>query len=76
MKGVKIYDMSSSKQITFIGRLADSPRADLYKCRLCWRTDSILLIGWADYVKVAVVKSRLSHQALGLPPLYVEIISV
>ncbi|RCH83374.1 Vacuolar protein sorting-associated protein 41, partial [Rhizopus stolonifer] len=55
--GVKIYDTVSGLRITFIDRPEGSPRADLYRCRLCWKNDSTLLIGWADTVKVAVIRS-------------------
>ena len=29
-----------------------SPRPDLYRCRLCWKDDNTLLIGWANYIRV------------------------
>ncbi|KAK9762214.1 Vacuolar protein sorting-associated protein 41, variant 2 [Basidiobolus ranarum] len=75
--GVKIYDTISNQRITYIDRPAQSPRADLYRCHLCWKTDKILLIGWADSVKVAVVKEKSkSEVAPGTPNLYVEIISM
>lgn len=56
--GVKIYDTSTHSRITYIERTAGSPRADLYKCRMCWKNDTTLLIAWADTVTVAMVKER------------------
>ncbi|KAI9227140.1 MAG: vacuolar assembling protein VPS41 [Piptocephalis tieghemiana] len=54
--GVKVYDTINERQITFIDRPPNSPRADLYRPRLSWRSDTVLLIGWADSVKIAIVK--------------------
>lgn len=56
--GVKMYDTQTNLRITYIDRPAGSPRADLYKCRMCWKDDTTLLIAWADTVKVARVKVR------------------
>ncbi|KAI9486141.1 MAG: hypothetical protein EXX96DRAFT_471553 [Benjaminiella poitrasii] len=69
--GVKIYDTTTQLRITFIDRPEGSPRADLYRCRLCWKNDRTLLIGWADTVKIAVIKP--SNGAAGQPSHYVEI---
>jgi hypothetical protein len=54
--GVKVYDTLTSLRITYIDRPSGSPRPDLYKCRLVWKNDTTLMIGWADTVKVAVLK--------------------
>ncbi|CEP10790.1 hypothetical protein [Parasitella parasitica] len=70
--GVKIYDTTTNIRITYIDRPEGSPRADLYKCRMCWKNDTTLLIGWADTVKVAVVKPNV-NPAQGQPAHYVEI---
>lgn len=73
-KGVKIYDTETEQRITFIERPGSSPEADLFKCRLCWKNDTELLIGWAALVKIAVVKNRPKDQMkAGLPAQYVEI---
>ncbi|KAG0200623.1 Vacuolar protein sorting-associated protein 41 [Mortierella sp. GBA30] len=72
--GVKIYDTTTEQRITFIDRPGSSPRADLFKCRLCWRSETELLIGWAALVKIAVVRNRPKDQMrAGLPAQYVEI---
>lgn len=57
--GVKIYDTQSNLRITYIDRPAGSPRPDLYKCRMVWKNDTTLLIGWADTIKVAVVEVKI-----------------
>lgn len=81
LQGVRIYDTSSSQRITYISRAEDSPRADLFKCTLHWQNDSTLLIAWADYIKVAVVKEREGKRGqlgVGLhqTELYVEVTAV
>lgn len=80
-QGVRIYDTASSQRITYISRADDSPRADLFKCTLHWQDDRTLLIAWADFIKVAVVKSREGKRGqLGVGPaateLFVEVESI
>ncbi|CAG8508593.1 12818_t:CDS:10 [Ambispora leptoticha] len=74
--GVKMYDMNSKQRITWICRPDNSPRPDLYRCHLCWRNDTHLLIGWADHVQVGVVKERTRMENTQGPSLYVEIIAL
>ncbi|CAG8436458.1 3839_t:CDS:10 [Diversispora eburnea] len=69
-EGVKMYDTQSQQRITYIKRPSGSPRPDLYRCNLCWRSNNQLLIGWANYVQIAIVKEQTVS---GLPPLYAEI---
>ena len=57
--GVKIYDTQLNQRITYIERPKGSPRPDLYYCCLCWKNDNVLLVGWADSVKIAHVKVHL-----------------
>ena len=80
LQGVRIYDTSSKQRITYISRPADSPRADLFKCTLNWQNDTTLLIGWADFLKIAIVKHRPAKAALGLGPSstepYVEVSAI
>ncbi|RKP36543.1 hypothetical protein BJ085DRAFT_13446, partial [Dimargaris cristalligena] len=77
--GVRIYDTRTQRRITHIARPADSPRADLYPCHLCWQDHRTLLIGWADQVTVVVVKERAPTAAAppnpspGTPQLYAVI---
>ncbi|KAI8987337.1 hypothetical protein BDF20DRAFT_814816 [Mycotypha africana] len=73
--GVKIYDTDTNLRITYIDRPENSPRAELYRCRLAWKTDhKTLLIGWADTVKVAVVQPKPEPVHPGQPRYYVEIV--
>ncbi|KAI0789305.1 vacuolar protein sorting-associated protein 41 [Abortiporus biennis] len=77
--GVKIYDTVSQMRIIFIDRPADSPRADLFKCTLHWQDDSTLLIGWADQIKVARIRTRPRSNVnapANQPPFIVEITAV
>ncbi|CAG8459764.1 7650_t:CDS:10 [Paraglomus occultum] len=75
-EGVKMYDTNSQNRITWIARPSDSPRADLYRCNLCWRSDTTLMIGWADSIRVAIVRDTPRQEILqGKPPLYAEIIA-
>lgn len=78
---MRIYDTSSSQRITYISRAEGSPRADLFKCTLHWQDDRTLLIAWADFIKVAVVKERPGKRAqlgVGLSgtELFVEVTSI
>ncbi|KAF8967466.1 vacuolar assembling protein VPS41 [Flammula alnicola] len=77
--GVNIYDHTSQTRIAYIGRSADSPRADLFKCTLHWQDDSTLLIAWANFIQVARVRTRTRSNdpaAAKAPPLLVEITAV
>jgi hypothetical protein len=59
--GIKMYDTTTNLRITYIDRPAGSPRADLYRCRMCWKDDTTLLIGWADMVKIAKVRVSVAQ---------------
>eukprot|EP00003_Mantamonas_plastica_P008957 TRINITY_DN1809_c0_g2_i1.p1 TRINITY_DN1809_c0_g2~~TRINITY_DN1809_c0_g2_i1.p1 ORF type:complete len:753 (+),score=264.63 TRINITY_DN1809_c0_g2_i1:263-2521(+) len=75
--GVKIFDLHTNQRITYIDRPPKSPRADMYPCNLCWESDNILLIGWADSVKVAQIKEKPKHeQTSNMPSRYVEIVAL
>ncbi|ORX62542.1 vacuolar protein sorting-associated protein 41 [Hesseltinella vesiculosa] len=75
--GVKVYDTNSGLRISYIHRPANSPRPDLYKCRLVWKDDKTLMIGWANTVKVAhVFETPRQQQATGQPPLFMKIITM
>ncbi|KAJ1962828.1 Vacuolar protein sorting-associated protein 41 [Dispira parvispora] len=72
--GVKIYDTKSQRRITSISRAKSSPHPEFYPCQLFWKDSRTLFIGWADSVKVVLIKERSAHeQALGAPALYAEI---
>ncbi|KND01521.1 uncharacterized protein SPPG_03320, partial [Spizellomyces punctatus DAOM BR117] len=73
--GVKIYDVSSQQKFAYVDRPPDSPRADLFRCNLVWKSEIELLIGWADSVKLCVIKERSKMDiASGLPSRFVEIV--
>ncbi|GAA5973692.1 hypothetical protein JCM11641_005083 [Rhodosporidiobolus odoratus] len=84
--GIRIYDTASSQRITYISRAEDSPRADLFKCSLVWKDDRTLLIAWADFIKVAVIKEREAKRSVPVPgvnavigassELYVEVTAI
>ncbi|KAI8838577.1 hypothetical protein BJ741DRAFT_681563 [Chytriomyces cf. hyalinus JEL632] len=60
--------------------------AHLFRCNLCWKDENTLMIGWADSVKIGIVKDRVSNNpilspqqpvpatTLSIPSKYVEII--
>ncbi|KAF9476712.1 vacuolar protein sorting-associated protein 41 [Pholiota conissans] len=77
--GVKIYDTSSQMCIAYIDRPKGSPRPDLFKCTLHWQDDSTLLVAWANFIKVARIRTRPrtnDPEAVKAPPLFVEITAV
>ncbi|KAG4305528.1 hypothetical protein PORY_001084 [Pneumocystis oryctolagi] len=55
--GVKIYSTVFSQRISFIEKIPDSPRSDLFQCRLFWSSSNTLLIGWANNITVVTIKS-------------------
>ena len=53
IQGVKVYDVIAKRRITFIKRDHDEKlRTELYRCNLCWKDKTTLLVGWADRIKV------------------------
>lgn len=63
--GVKVYDCATSERITYISRSQGAPPPDQYRCCLHWAKDDTLLIGWADSVKIAVVKEKKAQGGPG-----------
>ncbi|KAI9339039.1 hypothetical protein BDR26DRAFT_396978 [Obelidium mucronatum] len=83
--GVKLYDVIAGQKFAYIDRPAGSPRPDLFRCNLCWKDDETIMIGWADSVKIGVIKDRSNAKSaplggiplaanITLPTKYVEII--
>ncbi|KAI8920586.1 hypothetical protein BC831DRAFT_515430 [Entophlyctis helioformis] len=73
--GVAVYDTATSQRFGKVERSLDSPRADLFRCSICWTSDTSLLIGWADSVKVIEIKERSKQDvASGMSPKYVEVV--
>ncbi|KAL2920015.1 Vacuolar protein sorting-associated protein 41 [Polyrhizophydium stewartii] len=72
--GVNAYDTATSLKFGKIERPENSPRADMFRCSICWKSDTTVLIGWADSVKIIEIKERSKHDiASGLSPKYVEV---
>ncbi|TEB23793.1 vacuolar protein sorting-associated protein 41 [Coprinellus micaceus] len=65
--GVKIYHPDSRTILTFIDRPPNSPRAELFKPTLHWQDESTLLVAWADYLKVARIRTRSAASSAGAP---------
>lgn len=74
--GVRIYDTSSSTRVAYLDRPANSPRADLFRCTLRWQDDVTLLIGWADYIKVARVRRRGEGATTNSSAVTIEVLAV
>ncbi|PVD30846.1 hypothetical protein C0Q70_10121 [Pomacea canaliculata] len=72
-EGVRMYHTSSRRIITKIAK-NHKHRTDLYGCQLCWKDDVTLLVGWADTVRVCVVKVKPVHDGLDTPRHIVEIV--
>jgi len=73
-EGVKIYDVQTQQRMSFIQRPPNSPRADLYRCNLCWRSDTQLLIGWGNNVQICAIKDKPKNEIVaGRPIQYVEV---
>eukprot|EP00112_Aurelia_sp_Birch-Aquarium-sp1_P017987 Seg4227.1 transcript_id=Seg4227.1/GoldUCD/mRNA.D3Y31 product="Vacuolar protein sorting-associated protein 41" protein_id=Seg4227.1/GoldUCD/D3Y31 len=82
-QGVEVYDVNRRVRIAHIEKKSKNPRDDLYRCNLCWKDDRTLLIAWAEYIQIGVVKEReskdkqMAWQTGGeLPPLCVELTNV
>ncbi|XP_027177627.1 vacuolar protein sorting-associated protein 41 homolog [Coffea eugenioides] len=56
--GVKVYDAANDQRITFIERPRGSPRAEILRPHLVWQDDTLLVIGWGTYVKIASIRAN------------------
>eukprot|EP01147_Barroeca_monosierra_P010563 gene10563-2687_t len=63
--GVKVYDTSINQRIASVDRPQNSPSPAEYQCRLCWKNDDTLLIGWADHIAVGEIRRRKGPLAPG-----------
>lgn len=50
--------MSNKSTIAFIDRPKDAPRPDFFPVTLVWQDEQTLLLAWADFIKVARVRTR------------------
>ncbi|KAG5518806.1 hypothetical protein PMAC_002777 [Pneumocystis sp. 'macacae'] len=46
--------------------MSDSPRADLFRCRLVWSSSDTLLIGWANYITSPDSNHKLPYSEISL----------
>ncbi|KAH7343609.1 vacuolar assembling protein VPS41 [Rhizoctonia solani] len=74
--GVRLYDTSTSTRVAYLDRPANSPRADLFRCTLRWQDDVTLLVGWADYIKVARVRQRGEGATTNSSSVTIEVLAV
>mmetsp|Transcript_14541 Transcript_14541/g.28127 ORF Transcript_14541/g.28127 Transcript_14541/m.28127 type:complete len:1088 (-) Transcript_14541:1876-5139(-) len=77
--GVKIYDHGHEKRIAYIERPAGSMSSNNSRCHMVWENDSVLLIAWADSVKIVRVYERSKEELLLDPnklPRFAELISL
>ena len=56
--GVKVYDALQSKRVSFVERPASAPVGSRFSCQLRWESNSELLIGWYDTIKIGRVRTR------------------
>ncbi|GMI97212.1 VACUOLAR PROTEIN SORTING 41, vacuolar protein sorting 41, ZIGZAG SUPPRESSOR 2 [Hibiscus trionum] len=63
--GVKVYDAANDQRITFIERPRGSPHPEILLPHLVWQDDTLLVIGWGTYVKIAAIRSNLNKGANG-----------
>lgn len=66
---VQIYDTSTKKIICRVTRDKEYPSTKIAPCHLFWKSDSVLLIGWANKVKIAMVKEVKTDLVKSLNPL-------
>ncbi|KAJ2724352.1 Vacuolar protein sorting-associated protein 41 [Coemansia sp. Benny D115] len=62
-EGVQLYDTGRAVRIAQVARPEGSPRPDLYYCRLHWKDDRTLVIGWANFIQIVTLKERSTPQA-------------
>uniref|UniRef100_T1JD77 Vps41 beta-propeller domain-containing protein n=1 Tax=Strigamia maritima TaxID=126957 RepID=T1JD77_STRMM len=68
--------METDKAIALIKRDHSSHlRSELYRCNLFWKNNFTLLIGWADTVKVCVIRTSRPEETRDLPVPFVEIVN-
>ncbi|XP_044504927.1 vacuolar protein sorting-associated protein 41 homolog [Mangifera indica] len=63
--GVKVYDVANDQRITYIERPRGSPRPEILLPHLVWQDDSLLVIGWGTYVKIASIRTNQNKGANG-----------
>lgn len=62
--GISIYDVNSETKVGTVERPKNSPRAELFKCHLYWKSDDELICGWADIIRVIKIKEIKNDDVL------------
>ncbi|EOD17489.1 vacuolar protein sorting 41 [Emiliania huxleyi CCMP1516] len=75
--GVKVFDTAHNRCVSFVERPYERPPSDLFRCQLLWSSPAELVIGWADSIKLGVVRSRGGGgpDSKG-PRLYMEVVAL
>uniref|UniRef100_A0A6N2LGR2 Vacuolar protein sorting-associated protein 41 homolog n=1 Tax=Salix viminalis TaxID=40686 RepID=A0A6N2LGR2_SALVM len=63
--GVKVYDVATDQIITFIERPRGSLHPELLLPHLVWQDDTLLVIGWGTFVKIASIRANEKKGANG-----------
>jgi hypothetical protein len=64
--GVRVFDQENDQPIAFIPRPKGCSDDRKYQCCLCWKSPSILLIGWGDHIQIVEMNLGGSRGATGL----------
>jgi len=56
--GIKVYDAQRNKRVSYVDRPTGSPPAEAFRPYLRWESETELLIGWADSIKIGKVRTR------------------
>ena len=57
----------------FMYNVVDRKRPDLYKCSMCWKDSSTLLIGYGNEVRICEIVQRDRHDVRELPSKFGQI---
>ncbi|KAK8683394.1 hypothetical protein V6N13_039455 [Hibiscus sabdariffa] len=63
--GIKVYDAANDQRVTFIERPRGIPRPEILVPHLVWQDDTLLVIGWGTYVKIAAIRTNMNKGANG-----------
>jgi hypothetical protein len=63
--GVKVFDVSHNRRVSYVERQPGAPAPELFRCHLRWESPTELLIGWADSVKVGQLRTREAETKIG-----------
>ncbi|KAK7789046.1 hypothetical protein R5R35_010545 [Gryllus longicercus] len=76
--GVRVYDVDAHCSLGLI-KWTRNPKAlpEHYRCNLCWKNATTLLVGWVDTVRILVIRKRnpIEYSRRELPEYVVEPVS-